>query len=116
MHINIISLLITYMYLHIVFTFRRERTIPLILLTSHHLINYIDKLENIIISNAQQSFKIGEGRLVRYNFSDIERDFCDCFMIDKPSIENDLDVRVTESRVFDNLKTIQINIPQVSII
>ena len=66
------------------------------------------------MSNAQQSFQIGEGRLVKYNFSDIQKDFCDCFMFDKPSIENDLDVRVTESRLFDNLKTIQINISQVS--
>ena len=99
--------------LYFIITFRRERTIPLTLLTSHHLINYTDKLENIIKSNAQQSFQIGEGRLVSYNFSDIQRDFCDCFMIDKPSIEDDLDVRVTESRVFDNLKTIQTYIPQV---
>ena len=59
---------------------------------------------------------MGEGRLVEYNFSDIERDFCDCFVFGKPSIENDLDVRVTESRLFDNLRTIQIHIPQVSCI
>ena len=70
----------------------------------------------MIVSNAQQSFQIGEGRLIEYNFSDIERDFCDCFVFGKPSIENDLDVRVSESRLFANLKTIQINIPQVSCI
>ena len=70
----------------------------------------------MIVSNAQQSFQIGEGRLIEYNFSDIERDFCDCFVFGKPNIENDLDVRVTESRLFNNLKTIQINIPQVSCI
>ena len=70
----------------------------------------------MIVSNAQQSFQIGEGRLVEYNFSDIERDFCDCFVFGKPSFENDLDVRVSESRLFNNLKTIQINIPQVSCI
>ena len=91
-----------------------NRTIPLSLITSQHLINYTDQLENIIVSNAQQSFQIGEGRSVKYNFSDIQRDFCNRFMFGKASIENNLDVRVTESRLFDNLKTIQINIPQVS--
>ena len=57
---------------------------------------------------------MGEGRLVEYNFVCIERDLCNCFMKNKPYIEDDLDMELTELGLFNHLKTIQINVPQVS--
>ena len=59
---------------------------------------------------------MGKGRLVKYNLVCIERDLCNCFMINKPYIENDLDMELTELGLFNHLKTIQINLPQVNII
>ena len=94
--------------------FRRGRVIPLSLITSHHLINYTDQLANVIVSNANYSFRMGEGRLIEYNFVCIERDLCTSFMVNKPYIENDLDIELTELRLFNHLKTIQVNVPQVS--
>ncbi|KAI6651577.1 E3 ubiquitin-protein ligase [Oopsacas minuta] len=94
---------------------RPERSIPLSLVTPHQLINYTDQLDNLILSNATHSFRVGEGRLVKYDFIGIQREFCDRFMFNKPSIENDLDLGLTELtqlRLFDNLKLIQINIQQ----
>ena len=57
---------------------------------------------------------MGEGRLVEYNFVCIEKDLCNCFMINKPYIENDLDIELTELGLFNHLKSIQVNVPQVS--
>ena len=102
-----------------VFTFyyvpRSGRVIPLSLLTSHHLINHTtDQLDNIIVSNSSYSFRMGEGRVVEYNFVCIARDLCDSFMMNKPYIENDLDMKLTELVLYNHLKNIQLNVPQVS--
>eukprot|EP00800_Vazella_pourtalesii_P000066 TRINITY_DN1007_c0_g1_i1.p1 TRINITY_DN1007_c0_g1~~TRINITY_DN1007_c0_g1_i1.p1 ORF type:complete len:334 (+),score=57.66 TRINITY_DN1007_c0_g1_i1:252-1253(+) len=94
---------------------KRGRVIPLSLITSRHLISYKDRVDSIIASNARHSFRIGEGRLIEYNFFYIQKDFCNCFMINKPYIEDDLDMELTELRLFNHLKTIQVNVPQEAI-
>ena len=93
---------------------RTRSTIPLSLVTSHHLINYKADLENLIFSNASHSFLIGEGTLITYDFKGIENDFADRFILNKLSIEDDLKVDHSEGKLCNIIKRLQLNIPQVS--
>ena len=93
---------------------RSRSTIPLSLVTSHHLINYKPHLQNIIMSNASHSFLIGEGTLITYDFNGIEKDFANCIMRNKLWIEDDLKVDHSEGTLLNILKRLQLNIPQVS--
>ena len=93
---------------------RSKSTIPLSLVTSHHLISYQAHLENLIFSNASHSFLVGEGTLITYDFKGIENDFASRFMLNKLTIEDDLKVDHSEGKLLNNLKRLQLNIPQVS--
>ena len=94
---------------------RNRSTIPLSLVTSHHLINYKADLENLIFSNASHSFLIGEGTLITYDFKGIENDFADRLILNKLSIEDDLKVDNSEGKFCNIIKRLQLNIPQVSL-
>ena len=93
--------------------FRSKSTIPLSLVTSHHLINYQTHLDNLIFSNAKHSFLIGEGTLIKYDFKGIENDFTNRFMLNKLIIEDDLKVDHSEGKLLNSLKNLHLNIPQV---
>ena len=72
------------------FTSRQmDDTISLHQLSSNHMIDYKSHLDKLILSNARYTLQFGEGTIIRYDFSNIERQLIDNFIRSKPLIQWD---------------------------
>ena len=72
-------------------------------------------MDILIFSNARQSFLLGEGRLVEYDFRGIENEFVNRFMLNKLSFEDDMKIDRSERSLLSKIRGLQFNITQVSL-
>ena len=53
------------------------------------MIDYKSHLDRLILSNARYTLQFGEGAIIKYDFSNIERQLVDNFIRSKPLIQWD---------------------------
>ena len=54
------------------------------LVSPSHIIKYKHQLDNVILSNATYSFRMGEGTLIHYDFNGIQNELGQRFIFSKP--------------------------------
>ena len=85
------------------------------LVSPSHIIKYKHQLDNVILSNATYSFRMGEGTLIHYDFNGIQNELGQRFIFSKPFISlGEFDIELPEQvRNVDYFRRLKSKIEQV---
>ena len=101
--------------MHIFISISSKRRVSLSLVTPFHIIKYKHQLDNVILSNATYSFRMGEGKLIHYDFNGIQNELGHRFFFSKPFISlGEFDMKLPEQVLnIDHFHRLKSKIEQV---